>query len=100
VGFAIFEIGGMKRFGAASVIVEALVPERFEIEKVAGIFLDRPFIVVAFGQSFGSEAVDGGSEAVGCGTEAVENFGGGIGRETELEGAREPFAAHAADTVK
>ena len=97
VSFAVLEIGGVKCFSAAGVIVEALVPERFEVEEVAGVFLDRPFVIAAFGQDFAREAVDGGSEAVGGGAEAIENFGGCIGRETELEGAREPFAAHAAN---
>ena len=31
VGFAVLEVGGVKSFGAAGIIVEALVPQRFEI---------------------------------------------------------------------
>jgi len=59
---------------------------------VAGIFLDRPFVVPALGEDFGRKAGDSGCEAVGRGPETSEDFRDGLGRETELEGSGEPFA--------
>jgi hypothetical protein len=42
VRFAVLKIGGMKLSGAGVIIIEALVPQRFKIEEMSGIFLDRP----------------------------------------------------------
>ena len=101
VGLAILEIGGVQSLSAPGVIVETLIPEPFEIEKVADVFLDRPFVVVTFGEGLRGKTFDGGSEAIGRAAKAFENFRSGIGRETELESAREPASvrAHYARTL-
>src|SRR5438045_2129021 len=58
VGLAIFKIGWMQLGSAGVVIVEAPFPERLEVEKVAGVFLDGPFAVVAPGKDFGRHSAD------------------------------------------
>ena len=40
VRFAVFQIGWMQLRRAGLVVIKPLVPQRFEIEKVSGIFLD------------------------------------------------------------
>ena len=42
VRFAILEIGRVQFGGAGVVIIQPQVPQRFQIEKVTDIFLDRP----------------------------------------------------------
>ena len=90
VGFAVFQVGGMKRAGAGGVIVEALFPERFEIEKVSGVFLDRPFAVALSREDFGREAVNGIREPVRRLPKTLEKLRRGVGAKAELEFAIEP----------
>ncbi len=59
VGFAILEIGGVEIGGAGLIIIEALVPERFEIKKMSGVFLDRPFVAAPARKSFARQPADG-----------------------------------------
>ena len=94
VGLAVFQVGGVKCNSAGGVIVEALLPERLEIEKVAGVFLDRPFAVRLSGEDFGRESADGGAQPVRRLPETLKKLRRGVGAKAKLEFAIEP--AHGA----
>ena len=51
-----FEIGRVQLRSAGVVIIEPLVPQRFEIEQVSRVFLDRPFSFVLSREDFGQQS--------------------------------------------
>ena len=75
VGLAILEIGRVQVRRSGVVIIEALVPQRFEIEKMSGIFLDRPFAVMLSGKDFGWQSADGIGQAFRRAPEPLQKFG-------------------------
>ncbi len=75
VRFSVLEIGGMQLGGAGVVIVETLVPERFEVEEMAGVFLDGPFSVGAVREDFRRQVAHGGGEAFRCASQSLEKGG-------------------------
>jgi hypothetical protein len=90
MGLAILEIGWVQLGSARVVIIEPLVPQRFEIEEMAGIFLDRPLALVLSRQHFWRQSADGAGEACGRTSQAFEKFGRCIRAEAELKFAVEP----------
>ena len=75
VGFAILEIGGVQLRRAGVVIIEPLVPQRFEIQEVSGIFLDRPFAFGLSGEDFGRQSAHGFGQAFRGSAKPLEKFG-------------------------
>ena len=90
VRLAILKIGCVQFGSAGVVIIEPLVPERFEIKEMPGIFLDRPFAVSPANQDFGRQSTNGIGQAFRRAPEPLQEFGSSLGAEAELKPAVEP----------
>ena len=87
---AVFQIGGMQLRHALVIIIKPLFPKRFEIEEVSGVFLDRPFVILATRQRFARQSLDSSGEPVRRAPQPLEQCGCCVWREAELKCAVEP----------
>lgn len=91
VGFAILKIGGREFFLGMDEVVDALAPKRFEIEQMAGLFLDGPFFAASRGEAIGRDAEQEFFEASGCTAQADAEIGVEIGGKVKFEFALKPW---------
>ena len=90
VCLAILEIGRVQLRCACVVIVQPLVPQRFEIQEVSGIFLDRPFALGPAGEEFWWQSVDRLDEAFRHASKSLQKFGSDLHTEAKLKLAVKP----------
>jgi hypothetical protein len=98
VCFAILEIGRVQLRGPGVVIIQPQVPQRFEIEKVTGIFLDGPLALAPPGQDLRRQPANSTSQPFRREAEPFQKFGSGLGTEAELKLAVEPASLCHANT--
>ena len=90
VRFAILEIGRVQFGGAGVVIIQAQVPQRFEIGKVTGIFLDRPLPFWLPGEHLWRQSANRIGQAFRREPKPFQNFRSGRCPKAKLKFAIEP----------
>jgi hypothetical protein len=90
VCFPILEIGRVQLGRAGVVIVEALVPQRFQVEEMARIFLDRPLAIAPFGEDFDRQAAHRAGQALRCRAKPFQKFRSSLRAEAQFKFAIEP----------
>ena len=75
VSLAVRHVGGVESCIAGEIFVDSLRDYGFEIEEMAGVFLNRPAAVCLVRQSFRREAVEQLFEARGCAPRARSSQG-------------------------
>ena len=90
VCFAILQIGRVQLGGACVVIIQAQGPQRFEIKKVANIFLDGPLAVALPGQGCTRQSANGLSQPFRRAPKSFHEFGSDLRAEAEIKLAIEP----------
>ena len=91
---AVRQVCGVKRRRAAIEIVEPLIPERLEVEEMAGMLLNRPAAIRPVHPNVGRHPGEDGAGAIRGQGQPIQQRGGLGHRHTEHEGAIEP-AFHA-----
>ena len=92
VRLAVLQIGRVQLRRALVVIIEPLLPQRFEVRQVSRIFLDGPLAFAPTREDFERQSAHEAGEAFWRTPQALQKFGSDIQVEAELKPAVKPAA--------